>query len=508
MNIKKDIIQLALIGTQRKEAPKKIGEFLTENQISFLNTEEQILFSCSILNRIEKAEIPINKIDKIPPKSEDKEVFSAPKSIPYLYKIIDGTYADILPEFLLLLKKHSQNFPSELLPELLEQALLQPELRHSLEDCLGERGKWLANQNSQWQQFLPNTDLENWDFGSYDERYHIFNFLLKNNRHQEAIELLSKSWNEEGLKQKIQFLKILDKYIHIEHLSFVENLLNEKRKDLRQIAVKLLVQIDSSSLCKNIKQQLKDIFSIKKAIIGKDKLNIKYPEVWNEDLFKIAIAPNISWQKSGIKAGRIGQMIALTNPNFWTYHLNKSSDEIIELFNKKEEKEWLLQALVESTKLFKNKEFSLSLLKSKINYSNDEFWKSINISPLINNIENENFNAILLKGIKTKNELLEENSIITHLLKNGKQKWSLPLTEQLIAHLQKHLFSSNTYYWNAWHYKSILKEMAYQAPIEAYNILYKIWEEPFAIGSSWEKEVGNTLSILHFRKKMTESFTS
>lgn len=503
--MEKELVRVALVGTQRGQLSEKIKEELKTLGIKGnVSEEETLLSAAAILSKVKKASFSTLQIShprQIATPSNNN--VCGPRSIKHLYMIVDGAFENALPEFLHNLAKNKKCLPPEILPDLLEQSLTSPELWAKLKQNIGERGEWIIRQNPNWHRLLSPPIPDNWEDSSNDERLLILTKLRKENP-SKALELVKKAWQEESVNQRIRFLKVLEVHLNEELEVFLETLLDNRRKEIRRTAVQILAKIPDSALSGRIFNRLKELVSIKKRMLKKDKLEIELPNKLDDNMIRDGIDPRVQWFKGGVKASRLGQMIALTPPRLWTEYLNMNATEVLELFVRSDWGELLVQAMAEATYLHKDDEWTEAILSFKIESQHIQRWQSLNVSRLMENVTDDVFNTVAIKGMKKAKGLLEENSPITMLLKTGSSLWKDELTNLVMKNLQEWLAGETSRYWNGWHYRTILKKAAYTCNPFLHDKLTADWPEESRIWSSWEKEIEEFLSTLYFRKKMIE----
>lgn len=283
---------------------------------------------------------------------------------------------------------------------------------------------------------------------------------------------------------------------------FLEELLDDRRKEIRRVAVQLLAQIPSSGLCQRTFARLRALVSIKEQQVKKNKLDIQLPEKLDDDMVRDGIDPSVQWFKGGVKASRLGQMVALIPPVMWQEYLGADASGVLDMFVRSDWGELLVQAMVEATHLHSNREWAEALLRFKIESQHHQQWQTLNVSRLMENLPDEVFNRVAIRGMECTEGLLEENSPVTQLLKSGAALWEDELTILVMKNLREWLAGETSRYWNGWHYRNILKKAAYTCNPFLHDKLRTDWPEDSRIWSSWERDIEDFLSILFFRKKM------
>jgi hypothetical protein len=504
MDIKKELVRIALVGTQRSSLSANVRKRLAELGIREEQEEtEAILMAAAIWSRMEKASLHATFLTRANAAPDSGQGASAcsPKSIKHLYMIVDGAFEQALPEFLHHLAANDKCLPPEILPDLLEQYLTSPDLWERLKQSLGEREKWLIRQNPHWHRLLDTSPATAWDEAGKDERLRIFTKVRKEQPRQ-ALAMLQATWEEEGINQRVRFLNLLATNLGKDDEEFLEDLLDHRRKEIRKAAARLLAQLPDSRLSQRMFTRLTELITSQKRPSQKDKLDIRLPDRLDDHMIRDGIDPRVQWFKGGVKASRLGQMVAMVPPAMWRAHFNNTPKEMIRLFVRSDWGELLLQAAVEATVLHRDMDWAEALLSFRMESSERQRWQGLNVNRLMDDLPDEVFNRVAIKGMRQTEGLLEENSPITYMLKTCACLWEDELTLLVMKNLQDWLAGERSRYWNGWHYRNILKRAAYTCNPFLHDRLANDWPEDSKIWSSWERDIEEFLSTLFFRKKM------
>jgi len=160
--------------------------------------------------------------------------------------ILRGTYPHVLPEAVAVLNERKLLLPPHLLPELLDEALSKltsaPEYAEQLLAIGGERARWLAEQNPDWQELAPGYDLAAaWAAEATPGRRAQ---LLQRLRAQEpaaAREALATIWKKQSPKNQETLLGPLVNKIGPEDIPWLRERLGPKRKGVRRAILRLLL---------------------------------------------------------------------------------------------------------------------------------------------------------------------------------------------------------------------------------------------------------------------------
>ncbi len=400
-DMEKEIVRVALVGTQRAGLSVDAKVIADEWELKDLSDEETVLATASILFRMKKTAFQTVDFrisnNEIPPKNSKKVCNTT--AIKLLNMIMDGAFENALPEFLFHLEKNNKCLPPEILPGLLERSLSSPHLWEQLKKNIGERGKWLLRQNDDWSSLRADELPEDWEEALHDQRLMILEKTRRNDP-AKAIRMLEETWPRESVNQKVRFLKVLEKTPTKDLESFLEQCLDDRRKEVRKSAVRLLAKISNSSLSERMFERMKDLIHIKSRTNKKEKLEIRLPDKLDDAMIRDGIDPRVQWYKGGVKASRLGQMVALIQPAKWLEYLNLPAGDVVDMFVRSDWGELLIQAMVEATALHNDNEWTKALLLFRITSSDRKRWQNLNVSRLIDDVSDDVFNAVAIEGMK------------------------------------------------------------------------------------------------------------
>jgi hypothetical protein len=196
-----------------------------------------------------------------------------------LARILGGEHERLLGEWLDLAAGVRRHVPPHVLPELLERGRRDRSLRGRLGVVAGRRGRWLAGRNPDWGYLLdeptgatwevdrparldepegatsgfgrPARPAEPegavWEFGrSADRLAHLRR--LRAERPGAARDLLARSWEQEAPDDRAAFVAVLADGLSAGDEDFLEAVLDDRRREVRQEAAGLLARLPSSRL--------------------------------------------------------------------------------------------------------------------------------------------------------------------------------------------------------------------------------------------------------------------
>jgi hypothetical protein len=142
--------------------------------------------------------------------------------------------------------------PPELLPSLLELGRRQTELRPLLAKAGGRRVRWLAAQQPDWGYLgreggvSAAPDPEAWELGDLGLRLDHLRAVRAGDP-AAGRELLAGTWASEGPAERATLLDAMEVGLSLADEGFLEGALDDRRKEVREIAAELLARVEGSA---------------------------------------------------------------------------------------------------------------------------------------------------------------------------------------------------------------------------------------------------------------------
>ncbi len=503
----------ALLGTDRTALPLRFVEQLKSYGLNQnLDAAEQVLEATAILGTMRKAGFQLKDANHIPFPSiakREKKKPCSPKSMHHLHLILNQSFSNCLPEFLSHLNHNEKILPPEKLPELLDACRSSKELWTKLRPVIGNRGEWLTTLNPRWKRLRLQPDISNWDIAARDERLVILQYL-RETEPRTAIELLELSWQEEEPRTKAAFIEILQTKLDSKDEYFLEACLDDKRKEVRQQAAKLLIHLPDSAYMQRMFDRAATCISLKKNPIKKEKLELDFPTDLDDDAKRDGILiVNPKWKGGSFQTGQFFQIFSLIPLEKWEQYFDRTAKELLDSFVRSDWSIMLLEATIYSSTLHNSHHWMQVLMDFWINNHHRSRWAKTDVKPIIEALSNEVYNSIGFKLLKQDDiDFLNSNDFALQFFRSPYQQWSDKLTLHFIKHFRDWLLSEHGSYWGGGHFKAILKNIAYRCNPNLHSRLNNAFPEGSRFWSAWEKDVRNFLTIVSFRKEMITALAS
>ncbi|MFI6787263.1 DUF5691 domain-containing protein [Nonomuraea sp. NPDC050383] len=178
-----------------------------------------------------------------------------------LVRILGGEYERLLPEWLAAAAATGRRVPPYVLPELLERGRRDRSIRAHLGVLAGRRGRWLAGLNPAWAYLLEEPTGETWELGSPADR-RAYVRRLRADDPGAARRLLESTWESETPDDRAEFVTVLAEELSIGDEPFLERVLDDRRREVRQQAANLLARLPGSALSRRMAGRARACFTI------------------------------------------------------------------------------------------------------------------------------------------------------------------------------------------------------------------------------------------------------
>ncbi|WP_406283341.1 DUF5691 domain-containing protein [Embleya sp. NBC_00896] len=166
--------------------------------------------------------------------------------------LLDGDGMDFLPEWLALARTAGLRAPESELPALLTAARSRTDLRETVADLAGPRGRWLAGLNPDWAWLTRiaagagDDPVALWRHGQFGERLAAFK-ALRGDDADAARGLLEQTWRAESAEDRAVFVAALRTGLAAADEGFLEAALDDRAKVVRIEAARLLTELPAAA---------------------------------------------------------------------------------------------------------------------------------------------------------------------------------------------------------------------------------------------------------------------
>lgn len=432
-----------------------------------------------------------------------------------LQLILRGFHSELLTTWLHLAEKHRMRLPHACLPDLLDLGLQKRNVRDALMPLLDRRGQWLVAQNPAWGKVygVAGDDLHTqWSLGNLTERVHA---LRKMRQVDPAATLaaLQADWPNEPAEHRASLLPCLAVGLSLHDEAFLEQALDDKRKEVRQAAQQMLATLPASQLVSRCKARLMPLLDYKKKMLTGPTLNVALPA----DCEKAAQRDGVGMQTYpglGQKAGWLLDLVRVMPVEHWTMSLDLQPDEVIKLFSQQEFKQALLPGLIQAI---------VRAAECQPGESATE-WYSVLLTNAVDGKLGTEQGSKIMTGFGHLSATVQETMVqswLAHTDPNwcagnpiiewcqqaaraATKAWSVDLSKSILNRIQQGMLASPE---NHWTLRAALPGFAAVLNAGESDYFELHWPQPdWPHWPHWRKPIDDVLDTLRFRHTMERSF--
>ncbi|GAB3145198.1 DUF5691 domain-containing protein [Microbispora hainanensis] len=242
-----------------------------------------------------------------------------------LARMLAGEQSRLLTEWLETAAARRVRVPAEMIPGLLDLGARDRSIRACLGAVTGARGRWLAGLNPAWAYLLAEPAHvppdEVWELGTSGDR-RAFLAALRHRDPAAARELLERGWSAETPEDRSVFVPILADGLGMADEPFLESVLDDRRREVRQAAADLLTRLPRSRLA------LRMTARARRLVTGNgSRLRAEPPQECDGAMERdgVRARPPAGMETRG---WWLQQVVAHTPLSFWPDHLGMPPHEI------------------------------------------------------------------------------------------------------------------------------------------------------------------------------------
>jgi len=257
VSVWEELLSTALVGTERRPVPELPGEGALG---AALGRTGGVLDAAAVLTAYRRAGArPVTGIDTPEPAPAETQPVVSPLAAQRIGWLLsgDGSRTEsertaLVDEWLTLAAARGYRVPPELLPDLLDAGRRRASLRPLLAAVGGRRGEWLAGCRPDWAYLrgeaapTDSTSLADWEEGTPGRRLAYLTDLRRRDP-AAARDLLAGTWAFEEPLERSRLLGVLADRLSADDEEFCESALDDRRKEVREVAADLLVRLPDSA---------------------------------------------------------------------------------------------------------------------------------------------------------------------------------------------------------------------------------------------------------------------
>jgi hypothetical protein len=337
-----DLTKIALVGTSRNTAAITSDHHPAGALLAGMEVEDReaalLLHSGARAIYDAAGRRPITGVAAVTPAEPEPSRVASRKLAGLLANAVTTSATDLLMDFLCQMQGNRLVVPPDLLPLLLDCSDIA--VRQHLLPVLGERGKWLSQQNPDWswvrQGVAHLTDADQhelkqiWDEGAIAQRCQAL-AMLRRSDPQRARDWLTPALTQEKPAHRVSLLEEFAVGLSVADEPFLEGCLADRAPSVQQVAARLLSRLPNSALAGRMRQRANDMLSAetKGVLRKKTTLSCAPPEKIDRDWERDGI-PAKAPSGRGLRALWAETVLAAVPPSHWTEKFGLAPAVVIE----------------------------------------------------------------------------------------------------------------------------------------------------------------------------------
>ena len=326
-----DLVTTALLGTERRQpevrslppgiAPTTVG--------SADDTAGQLLAAAAAAAPYRRAgALPLRGVEPLVAAPSDPRPPLPPAAATRLADLLVVADEDLLGEWLGAATRYRP--PGHLVPALLDSVRGRPALHGSAAVVAGPRGRWLAGVDEGWRRItdravaddggFPPEDTgildDAWTTGTPAQRLAWFAGARRRDP-DAARDVLTAGWAAEDPRRRVELLEVLRSTLVPADEPFLEQALDDRRKEVRTSAAAALSALPVSALSRRMHARLATCLGAERRLLRGNRVRVDAPTVCDSAMHRDGITAKPP-RGTGERAWWLRRLAALAPLTAWT----------------------------------------------------------------------------------------------------------------------------------------------------------------------------------------------
>jgi hypothetical protein len=426
-----------------------------------------------------------------------------------------GQHDGALAEWLAAAHAGGWRVPEELLPDVLDLGRRNPALRAAIGRVVGERGRWLAAQNPEWDYAggvaagqAPDIDML-WATNGRGMRLALLGRLRAVDP-DGARARVETTWAEESAEDRAAFVATFRTGLSMGDEPFLEAALDDRRKEVRLAAADLLARLPESRLVTRMIERVRPLLHYTAAQRGgflkrkqQAHLDVTLPDACDKAMARDGIEPKPPTALQGETAWWLRQMLGAVPLATWTAAWGATPADLVEAAVGSDWKEVVLPGWAQAAERQHDAAWAGVLLTAL-----PERMAEFAMSGLVPVLAPAAREALVLRLLAEDPKPSQHSHPALFILEHHTAPWSARLTRavlDLARRRRKHQMSHTDYFG---HY--LLSQLGtyarYMDPALAEEAAQG-WPERTEAGRYWDKLIDEFVAEMQFRHEMLKELT-
>lgn len=452
------LLKTAILGLQRSDLPALRTSGALADALAALEvpvgerwSSQQFLQTAAVLAMHRRAgRLPARRPNLTPSRAPAETLTRcSPAAARLLRRLVAEMRLDLLVEWAALAAERGARLPEEDLPILLSLCKNHPRLNNAMLPVLGERGRWLAQQNPEWHAVVPVIDFGAWQDGSSTTRREFLE-LLRTADPERARTLLKETWGALLPAERADLLGALRENLSGSDEDFLETALHDPDPAVCAEAARLLVGLPTSRMVQRISAAALQAARWKFGLLrGTVEINPRALDPADEaNLLPLPVEE--PWQGSA-KAALLAKLVSAVPTHHWQSAWNKPPAAIVQANFLPEWEDSLIAGWTEAALRHGDTAWLNAIIAYESRRADEQ-----RLFGLFQRLPYSLQEQMLLPLFSSASPSLENSSITSILLSACSAPWSTSLSEAVIRAIVRNMQLRGT---QLWHWKLLLRRI-------------------------------------------------
>lgn len=353
-----ELVKRALLGTERDLRPiPSFGASGADEGAVERPIEDQLLDAAALASlarragrRANEAKTPLPE----PSPDEPRPAIGRRATVHAMSLLYEPRHRELLGEWLDAVAAAERVVTPRLLPGLLEVGRRQPKFAERIRAVVGARGLWLAAHNDAWAYARGETA----DLDAAPDRPLALRRLRESDP-DAARQRIEELWASERAKDRASFVETLTIRLSMADEPFLESCLDDRAKDVRRAAARLLARLPESRLAERM--------------LTRATAYVRFTDAWEVTLppaLDEAMARDGIQEKGAAEGGArtwwLTQILRATPPGRLSSALDRPPEDLIDNALESEWRRTLLEAISAATLAYQDDAWAEALLERRV----------------------------------------------------------------------------------------------------------------------------------------------
>lgn len=522
-----NIVGTALVGTDRQSPEKPVGEsplYRVVQQLDWQAPEATLLKAAGIFSVYQQAgKSSSQKALTSEDSSEDSQPPIEPAEpdvrpccsvrLSAHLKVGLEQYPQAIKELLLLLADAEQRVSLPLLPAVLRHGEKYVDAQPYVEAVLGNRGRWLAQQNPAWQYVssspgaVSEHDIarwrSHWQSGTKKQRLPAIRKWRQVDP-DGAREAIAATWKSEDWRTRESVTLLFHTNLSMADEPFLEAALSDRAGGVQQNAAACLARLPASRLCQRMVERVQAFVRFESSALKETLKELLTLKMTLPDAF------DASWKKDGIKetslnglsdqASWIAQMIARTPLNVWPTDL----DGIQTLLTQHRDRLVLLHGWAQAVDNQRNTPLASAWVSVLLHQLGAQEWEKPVLHSMLATLSAQQKEQYLRSHLPTKaND--QSSSHWLQLVADCEQKWDYDFSRLALMQLAQ-VMQGKRKYGDLFSPPGSLALSLHPGVAPEAQRIVENWTQNQRPTKAWQRFVDEFLGVLMYRWQMYQLF--